>query len=803
MGAAPALIGRDALAARVLARIERGAIVALVGPAGVGKSALARAVASSYAAGATRRRVVMGGELASTENETDDEGEGLLVVVDEGGDAAAVARAFPEAAVLVAARRAPAVATTIVDVTPLAIAASDDDVEGCDAWALFAERVRAVRQDFGLAPRERPVARALLARTDGVPLAIELLAAQARGRSLAALLARVEAQSGAERFDAPIVAAARAAAADLSEGARATLRRVVATPAEIDEPTAEALFGADAGAHLEELRDRGLLVARSFSGTGVLHRVPAAVAAAIEEEIDPALRAETGARHARHFAARAERGGDLPADVLLAHASAALARLPAGEPGAARGLLRAISRLVLRAGANPALAAALDAAARRSGEGVELQLRAVRGLVACASGEPEAGAAALDRALAEAAGADATARAEVARAAGAARFLRGHLSEARAALAEALAATPGDPEIQAELAGVLVVAGDVGEAERVLDAAIARAREGGAEEVEAWAELRRAEIRLDAGDVGRARVDLARIVEGAAARGDRRLFATALGDEGLAALLEGDPARAEARFRESAAALASMGLGGSAATMRWALGLAHELDGRGADAELVYEEAIILARVSTNDLARGLALAGLGRVLADRGDEDRARARLHDAARAFEDTGDELRAAVVHLAESHLAAPGTAAIVDAPEIAALARRSAEVRIALELARRRGPRPTTVPPIPKEMVAIGGLAVARDGSALRTAAGDVVRLETRGAPKRILAHLVGRWLESPGATSTLDEIFAAGWPEVRVSARSAASRVYVAVSTLRTLGLGPSLARTSDGYRLEG
>ena len=102
-----------------------------------------------------------------------------------------------------------------------------------------------------------------------------------------------------------------------------------------------------------------------------------------------------------------------------------------------------------------------------------------------------------------------------------------------------------------------------------------------------------------------------------------------------------------------------------------------------------------------------------------------------------------------------------------------------------------------------MVSIGGLAVARDGSALRTAAGDVVRLETRGAPKRILAHLVGRWLESPGATSTLDEIFAAGWPEVRVSARSAASRVYAAVSTLRTLGLGPSLARTSDGYRLEG
>ncbi len=197
-------------------------------------------------------------------------------------------------------------------------------------------------------------------------------------------------------------------------------------------------------------------------------------------------------------------------------------------------------------------------------------------------------------------------------------------------------------------------------------------------------------------------------------------------------------------------------------------------------------------------------------MLADRGDAARARARLDDAARVFVATHDELRGAVVRLAESHLepVAPplapsgGSSGAIEAEEIVALARRSAEVRLALELARRRAPRPPTTPPAPREMVEIGAIAIARDGSALRRSEGDLVRLETRGAPKRILAHLVARWLESPGATSTLDEIFAAGWPEVRVSARSAASRVYVAVSTLRSMGLGPSLARTSDGYRLE-
>jgi hypothetical protein len=46
-----------------------------------------------------------------------------------------------------------------------------------------------------------------------------------------------------------------------------------------------------------------------------------------------------------------------------------------------------------------------------------------------------------------------------------------------------------------------------------------------------------------------------------------------------------------------------------------------------------------------------------------------------------------------------------------------------------------------------------------------------------------------------------ELFAKAWPEETVDALSAAARVYLAVSTLRRVGLEGHVERTCIGYRL--
>jgi hypothetical protein len=95
----------------------------------------------------------------------------------------------------------------------------------------------------------------------------------------------------------------------------------------------------------------------------------------------------------------------------------------------------------------------------------------------------------------------------------------------------------------------------------------------------------------------------------------------------------------------------------------------------------------------------------------------------------------------------------------------------------------------------------GVEVSHSGRVLRTRHG-VVDIGTRGAPRRVLQLLADRRLEAPGQAITLDEVFAAGWPGQRVHPEACASRVYVALSMLRRMGLRGVLIRRDDGYLLD-
>lgn len=809
---APSLHGRSDLLSDVSARLYPSAVVALVGAPGVGKSAVARAVAAAFVARSVRHRVVWDQGLAGDDcvAEGADPG-GLLVVVDGAGDeldarVADVHATFPEAAVLAVGLRSVPGADAIVDVAPLPLPASAAALEASPAWTLFAERARAVRGGLAIDAAERTLAHEVIAATDGLPLAIVVLASQLRTASLRRLADRLRAPGTADRrWGAALFGAVRAATLGLDAAELSVLRQCAAIPGPFDVETALALVAAPDGVDVEEalvaLRERSLLQASSFGGAGILLRVLGCVRDVVA---DPAVAGAVAARHAAHFAAAKSISNGMPADVVRDHLGAALLALPPEDWAGARALVEGAAALCRRAGSTPRLSSAVEAWAARAPAGEEAPLRAGAGLLTCLGGDPGRGLA-----WVEAARHDARSereRASTLRALGLVQFFRGHLGEARAALEEAARADPTDGVTWVDLAGILVVAGDAVSAEAALERAAVEARGRGALDLVAWADLRKAELLLDLGDEPRAALLLDSALAYGELHGDARLRATAAGDLGLLALLRGDGARAEACFRDSREVLEGIGLWSSAATMRWALGAAHEIDERPDDAVVAYEDAILAARLAKNDLALGLALAGLGRCLADRGELDRAAARLDEAARIFDGTGDARRRCVVALAAAHAAiargdpSPGSA--LDAPAVVDSARRSAEVRLALALARRRLGAVSERPPTLHDAVRVGEILVDRDGGSLQLADGKRVDLATRGAPKRILAHLVARYADAPRATTSLEEIFAAGWPGVRVSARSAASRVYVAISTLRGAGLGPMLQRTSEGYRLD-
>jgi predicted ATPase/DNA-binding CsgD family transcriptional regulator len=69
---------------------------------------------------------------------------------------------------------------------------SDADPLAADAVRLFVERARAARADFGLTPADPPILADICRRLDGLPLAIELAAAQVPVLSVPAMLKRLE-----------------------------------------------------------------------------------------------------------------------------------------------------------------------------------------------------------------------------------------------------------------------------------------------------------------------------------------------------------------------------------------------------------------------------------------------------------------------------------------------------------------------------------------------------------------------------------------------------------------------------------
>ncbi len=94
-----------------------------------------------------------------------------------------------------------------------------------------------------------------------------------------------------------------------------------------------------------------------------------------------------------------------------------------------------------------------------------------------------------------------------------------------------------------------------------------------------------------------------------------------------------------------------------------------------------------------------------------------------------------------------------------------------------------------------------LELADDGRWFRLGAASPVDLTRRGTQRRLLLALARLHVTHPARPVSWQDLFTEGWPEQRSTPESARSRVYVAISALRTQGLREVLHTSDAGYFL--
>lgn len=213
------------------------------------------------------------------------------------------------------------------------------------------------------------------------------------------------------------------------------------------------------------------------------------------------------------------------------------------------------------------------------------------------------------------------------------------------------------------------------------------------------------------------------------------------------------------------------------------LGVWYERQGDRATAHRCHRNALGLLRPIENDMLVAVALAHL--------------ARTEPRVQSAEERLAEAKATSDH--------PGARALIEI----------VSAQLSLATAPEAAQRLLAAPPPPTPLLRraldqlrdaqAGGLparALVVGAGWFKLPGGTRVEIGARRAPALLLAALARARVSGSGRGLGVDELFQAGWPGERASVRAAASRVYVAISSLRKLGLGHLIIRNEEGYHLD-
>lgn len=856
------LIGRAGDLERIHALIDAGErLITLWGPAGVGKTSLARACATpttpfvdltaarDWSGVMTTVADVLGAPLPQCSGPKAIEhlarvvaarGRVLIVldnfeqvVADSAAPLGAWSTLCPQATFLVTSREKLLLGAEVIhEVTPLAPRAASE---------LFV--ARALAAGHASIAEDAPAIEEIVRQLDGLPLAIELAAAQMPVLGAAELVARLpllEIFDGGRR-DVDARHRTLRGALDwswrmLGGEEQVALAEISVFRGGFTLAAAEATLSCGAANVLPTLRSlhrRALVQARRTEGGEVRYSLLFEVRAFAAERL--AAMGEAGvsmrARHATYFveaatrwASEARRGHSADRwrhlsiereNLIGAHGFST-----SGAPENALRIALALEPLLLLRGPLSLLARLVDEVTTTEAEVAPALLgRALcaRALAAWRQGEAACALAEFDRALAIARRiSDRHLEAVVLNERGRS-VTEQSLSKAAVVQLEdalALAVSVGDRDLECEVLANLGHAmwydGQFAAAEAFFLRArpLSRASANPALEGRVLAQL--AFLALDRGRPEEAMPDLeiARTLFRRA--GNHRYAAILTMDLAIGASDLGRIEEADALFAEALGTLReagdSVGEGHCLANIGW-----EEIRHRRGLGRAHFERALVVLEGAGIGWAEGLICATLAAIEATEDNIDAARVMMARARRGMETVGD-LRlhdAARMHYLHVDLALArrarldgddALAARLHAEVSAHLAQCSSEpddersdcrfARLFLERALAGELRAG------EAAVPANALLVAREATAFRAPGHVWVDLSRHKVLRRILSALVHR------EHLTVDELLQEAWPDERVSPRSGASRVHVGVATLRRLGLGALLARGPKGYYLD-
>lgn len=660
---------------------------------------------------------------------------------------------------------------------------------------------------------------ALVRKLDGIPLAIELAAARSRVLGPGQLLARLESHGHL------------VTTRDRSGGRHSTLRAAIdwswnmLTAAERSALAQCALFSGDFAIEAAEeivdlaaiegapavidviaaLRDKSLLRSSTSKATGTRLSLYVSIREYAQEHL--AARADADAlfdRYRRYYveATRAPaeafaRRGEARARLVLRSEKENLQAIqrtlrgkPALSPSEAEDLARIVLHLQPAVEAESAyedllsmIDAGIAAATAANDDGLRGRLLVARGNALGLRGETTTCLEALEaaRELGRAI-ADTPLEAEALVMAGVRYRQQGRFDDAWSAGSEAAAmlAGAGYPRVEgANLAVMGLLLCELGRSDESREYNV-RARAVFSDSADRWSEgltlANLAQLDQAAGQFERAALGYDGALERFREVGDRRYEGRYLGYRAGLELERGALPAARAGYASAVDVLVSFRMRHGEALFRACLGALEATDGHAAEAMTELDRAEDLLRpieAPTFSAALGVHRGHLDLLMAREathtGDTERASAHVAAARQrlsevAFVATSEDVRFALRVLEH------------------ALARHAPEARASIK---------------PRARLAVGPSA-----RWFRAPDAPVVDLARRASLRLILSALVERWTAAPGEALGWEAMLAAGWPGERILAGAGATRVRVAISTLRRLGLAGFLLTRDDGYLLD-